>query len=139
MKFREFKLRSGSKIFLGRDAENNDLLMKKFEGKENIILHTNSPGSPFGVIDKIEPSKEDIQEGGIIVASYSQDWRDNRKNVLIDVFTGKDTSKPKGYKIGSWKVKRAKKIRIKKEDILQLEKEKNGTRTGSTREKRNNR
>ena len=40
MKHREFILSSGKKIFLGKDALTNDELVKKFERKNNIILHT---------------------------------------------------------------------------------------------------
>ncbi|MDD5192946.1 MAG: hypothetical protein PHX96_07450, partial [Candidatus Nanoarchaeia archaeon] len=60
MKFREFETGSGTKILLGRNAENNDELMKKFHGKENIIIHTVAPGSPFCVIDNLKPLKEDV-------------------------------------------------------------------------------
>ena len=52
MKFREIELSSGTKIFLGKNAEQNDELMKKFRGKENVIIHTVAPGSPFCVMDK---------------------------------------------------------------------------------------
>jgi predicted ribosome quality control (RQC) complex YloA/Tae2 family protein len=116
-KFREFELESENKIFLGKDEKSNDELMKKYKGKENIIMHTSSPGSPFGVIENLNPSKEEIYLSGSIVASYSQDWRDNKKDVMIDIFTGKDISKRFWMKKGTWKVKKSKKIKIKKQDI----------------------
>jgi|TARA_Y100000310_G_C20504716_1_gene725826 predicted ribosome quality control (RQC) complex YloA/Tae2 family protein len=116
-KFREFKLKSGTKIILGKDEKSNDELMKEFKGKENVILHTSSPGSPFGVIENLKPSKKEIYLSSSVVASYSQDWRDNKKDVMIDVFTGKDISKRFWMKKGTWKVKKSKKIKIKKQDI----------------------
>lgn len=124
MKFREIKLKSGTRIFLGKNAENNDELVKKFKGKENVILHTSAPGSPFGVIEDGDTSKEEIREAGTFVAKYSQDWRDNKRDVIIDVFTGKEVSKPWFAKAGLWNVKKSKKIKIKKIEIEKLEKKK---------------
>ena len=121
MKFREILLGKNKRILLGRDRYSNDELMKRFKDKSNIILHTESPGSPFGVIDFQKPTKKEIYLSGSVVARYSQDWRDNKKDVNINVFTGKDISKIKGMKIGTWKVKKAKEIIIKKKDILNAE------------------
>ncbi len=117
MKFREIILESGTKIILGKDAESNDELMKKFKGKPNIIIHTRAPGSSFCVINSLNPSKEDIYTSGAIVAKYSQDWRDNKRDILVHVFRGIDISKNKNMKIGMWNVKKFKCLRIKKEEI----------------------
>lgn len=122
MKFREKILPSGIKLILGKDENSNDELMKLFKGKKNTILHTSSPGSPFGVIDGLNPLKEDIGDGAAFVAKHSQDWRDNKKDVFVDVFTGKDISKWPWMKPGSWKVKGPKRIKVKKLDILKLDK-----------------
>lgn len=121
MKFREFALKSETKIFLGKDENSNDDLMKEFKGKGNIILHTVAPGSPFCVIDKLNPTKDEIKEAGIICASKSQDWRDNKRDVKMHVFSGKDIKKPFFSKAGSWKIiGKAKVIKIKKKDIEKL-------------------
>lgn len=124
MKFREFKLKSGSKIFLGKNAENNDELMSLYKGKENTILHTLKPGSPFCVIEKLNPTKEEIQESAIITASKSQDWRDNRTDVKLNIFTGKDIKKTIFMKAGTWRIKgKPKMVIIKKKDILKFKNE----------------
>ena len=120
MEFREFILESETRIILGRNAESNDNLMKKFKGKENVIMHTVAPGSPFCVIDKLNPSKEEINLSGIYCARFSQDWRNNKKDVRISIFTGKEISKEKNLKVGTWKVKNSKTKTIKKEDIEKL-------------------
>ena len=126
MKFREYILESGAKIFLGKNAENNDELVKKFKGKENIILHTVKPGSPFCVIDNLKPRKQDIFESAIICAEKSQDWRDNKSDVKVHQFTGKDVVKSFSAKEGSWEVKsNPKLIKVKKSEIKRfLEKNK---------------
>ena len=115
--FREFEIKPGVNITLGKDEISNDELMKKFRGKRNTIVHTSSPGSPFGVIEKLNPLKSEIETTSAIVASYSQDWRDNKKDTSVDVFTGKDISKGFFMKAGTWKVKKSKKIKIKKSEI----------------------
>ncbi|MEM3091162.1 MAG: NFACT RNA binding domain-containing protein [Candidatus Pacearchaeota archaeon] len=119
-KFREIILSSKAKLILGKNQESNDELMKKFEGKDNIILHTVAPGSPFGVIELLKPSKKEIYEAGAYVAKYSQDWRDNKSDVKISIFNGKDISKPIGFKPGAWRVKKSKVIIISKKDIEKL-------------------
>lgn len=124
IKFREIKLESGTKILLGKDENSNDDLMKEFKGKDNVILHTSKPGSPFCVIEGLDSSNKDIKASGQVCASYSQDWRDNRKDVIIHVFTGKDISKRIWMKKGTWKVKNPKVIKIKKKDIEKIEREK---------------
>ena len=117
MKFREIFLGKKKRILLGKDKHSNDELMRKFKGKTNIILHTESPGSPFGVIDFSRPTKKEISLSGAAVAGYSQDWRDNKGNVKVNVFTGKEISKKKGMKTGTWHVGKSKKMVVKKADI----------------------
>jgi predicted ribosome quality control (RQC) complex YloA/Tae2 family protein len=107
MKPKEFILTSGTKIFLGKNASNNDWLVEEYQGRKNLILHTAKPGSPFCIIDKLNPTKVEIKESAIICASRSQDWRDNEKE--------------KGMKEGTWRLKKKPKIiRIKKEEIKKL-------------------
>lgn len=124
MKTRELTLRSGGKIFLGKNAESNDELMEKYAGKKNTILHTAKPGSPFCVIEKIKPAKDEIKLSAVICASKSQDWRDNKKDVIIHVFTGKDVYKEEKMKLGTWGLrKKPRTILVKKEEIEILIKE----------------
>ena len=122
MKPREFTLKSGIKILLGKNAKNNDELVEKYQNKKNIILHTAKPGSPFCVID-LNASKRDIKESAIICASKSKDWRENKNNMIVHLFTGKNIYKEKNMKIGTWGLrKKPKIIRIKKEEIEKFEK-----------------
>jgi predicted ribosome quality control (RQC) complex YloA/Tae2 family protein len=123
MKFRKFILQSGTEINLGKDAESNDELMKKFKGKENVILHTVAAGSPFCVIDNLHPSILDISTSGTYCARFSKDWKNNKKDVKMSIFTGKDVYKDKDMEIGTWGVKKAKTKTIKKENIEKLMKD----------------
>ena len=118
MKPREFILSTGTKIFLGKNAENNDELVNLYKGKENIILHTSKPGSPFCIIEEINPTREEIKESAIICAFKSQDYRDNKKTVKLHLFTGQDVHKTSRMKIGTWSLKsKPKVIKAKRGDI----------------------
>ena len=116
-KFRWVKLPSGTGVLLGKNAEQNEELVNNFMGKNNIILHTAEPGSPFCVIEDMNPSKLDITNGGAICAKYSQDWRDNKGDVKVHKFTGKDVYKDDNMKLGTFGIKDFKVIEIKKKDI----------------------
>jgi len=117
MKFREKTLESGTKIILGKDAESNEELMKEFKEKPNLILHTAMPGSPFCVIEDKKSDRADIKTAAVYCARYSQDWRDNKSDVEVNVFRGKDVYKLKGMPIGTFGVKKSRTMVVKKEEI----------------------
>ena len=118
MKFREFKTSSGKQVLAGKDAESNEKLVEQ-AGKDEIVLHTKETGSPFVNI-KRKAGKKDIKEAAIFCARYSHDWRDNKKNVVVHYFLGKDVFKIKSMKLGTFGVKKFKEIKIKKEEIEKL-------------------
>ena len=115
MKFREFETSSGKKVFGGKSAESNEELIAQIEPTE-VVLHTSKPGSPFVNI-KGKATKKDISEAAVFCARYSQDWRDNKQDVVVHVFKGKDVYKDKKMKLGTFGVRKLDKIKIKKTDI----------------------
>ncbi|MFA4960584.1 MAG: NFACT RNA binding domain-containing protein [Candidatus Pacearchaeota archaeon] len=121
VKFRNFITSSGKIVFGGKSAENNEELIKQVKPNE-VVLHTAMPGSPFVNI-KGEVAKKDIKDAAIFCAKYSQDWRDNKKDVLVHIFNGTDIFKDKKMKIGTFGVKKFNTVKVKKEDILKLERE----------------
>jgi predicted ribosome quality control (RQC) complex YloA/Tae2 family protein len=117
--FREFITSSGLKIFGGRDAENNDDLV--WSAKPNdVLLHTSAPGSPFVNVGD-SAAKKDIKEAAVFCAKYSQDWRDSKRDVVVNIFLKKDTSKGRKMKAGSWSVRKQERVKVKKSDILKFE------------------
>jgi len=122
MKFRKIKLESGTHLLLGKNAGQNEELVEEFKAKDNVIMHTAEPGSPFCVIDNLKPTNKDMIASGAICAGYSQDWRDNKSDVIVHIFTGKDIRKRKGMKVGTFGVKKFKKIKVKKEHIQKWKK-----------------
>ncbi|VVB82446.1 Uncharacterised protein [uncultured archaeon] len=117
MKFREFTTSSEKKILAGKDAEQNEELVKQFIGKDNILFHTARPGSPFCVIEKIKHSKKDEKEAAIFCASKSQAWRDNKGDIEVNFFSGEDVYKDKDMKAGTFGVKRFRTMIITKKEI----------------------
>lgn len=120
VKFREAELSSGRKIFLGRDSASNDELVFAADSKD-VLLHTEMPGSPFVNLGE-GPNKDEISEGAVFCAKFSQAWRDGKKDVVVNVFRRCDMKKDKQMKEGSWSVLKQEKVRVKKLDILELEK-----------------
>jgi predicted ribosome quality control (RQC) complex YloA/Tae2 family protein len=117
--FRKFQTTSRIQILAGKSAENNEELVKQIKPNE-IVLHTKAPGSPFCNIkaDVKEISKKDLKEAAIFCAAKSQDWRDNKRNVGVHYFLGKDIYKLRSMKTGTFGVKNTKEITIKRQEII---------------------
>jgi predicted ribosome quality control (RQC) complex YloA/Tae2 family protein len=120
MKFREFTTSSGKKVLGGKDAEQNEELVNQFLGKENLLFHTEKPGSSFCIILDLKPTKKDLKEVAIFCASKSQDWRDNKQDVNIHIFSGKEVYKWKRMPAGTFGVKKFQLLKIKKKEIEDL-------------------
>jgi len=116
MKFREFKTSSGKLVLAGKSAANNEKLVEQVKDFEE-VFHTAAPGSAFVNIKSKKTNAQDRKEAAIFCAAKSQDWRDNKSNVEIHWFKGKDVYKRKNMKLGTFGVKKFKKILIKKKDI----------------------
>ena len=119
--FREHMTFSGLRVLGGKNAENNDELVFAADAKD-FLLHTGAPGSPF-VNVKENPSKKDIKEAAIFCAKYSQEWRKNKNDVVVNIFKRSNMNKTVMMKAGSWKVKKQEKIKVKGVDILKFEKD----------------
>ncbi len=121
VKFRKFVTSSGKEVLAGKNADNNEELVAQILENE-LVFHTKAPGSPFCNIksDEKDISKKDIKEAAIFCASKSQDWRDNKKNVVVHYFLGKDVYKLKSMKSGTFGVKNTKEITIKRLEILEF-------------------
>ena len=121
--FRKFQTSSGKIVLAGRDSESNEELVKQ-AGQNELVLHTKARGSPFVNIKESEKetTKEEIKEAALFCAKYSHDWRDNKKDVQVHIFTGKDLFKEKGMAKGTFGVKKFQEIKVKKAEIESFEK-----------------
>jgi len=76
-KFRWFISSEGFLCIGGRDATSNEVVIKKHVDKDDVVFHTESPGSPFFVIktDGKKPSEITLQETADATASFSKAWK----------------------------------------------------------------
>jgi len=120
-KFRCFFTSSKKLVLAGKNAKNNEELVKQ-TGKEEYVLHTAKPGSPFVNIKSKNITKSDINQSAVFCALKSQDYRDNKSDVEVHVFKGKDIYKTKIMETGTFGVKKFKLLKVKKQEILKLKK-----------------
>ena len=119
--FRKALTSSGKIMVAGKDAEQNEQVVKQIEDDE-FVLHTQKPGSPFVNIkgNGERVNKEDIKEAALFCAKYSQAWKkakEKPEKVEVHIFLGKNIFKSKGMKTGTFGVKKLKKIIVKKEEV----------------------
>ncbi len=119
--FRKLETSSGKLMLAGKNAASNEELVEQV-GKEELVLHTAAPGSPFVNIklkNKEEISKQDIKEAAIFCVKYSQAWKKPKikKNIEVHVFLGKDIYKTKDMSLGTFGVKKHKSVILKKGEL----------------------
>ena len=84
-KFRWFITSEEKLVIGGKDAGTNEILIKKYLGKDDLVFHSDFYGSPFVILKRgIEASDKEIYETAIFTASYSRAWRD--KIYALDVY-----------------------------------------------------
>ena len=108
-KYRWFYTSSGKLVVGGKNAEQNEELIKKMKAVKNdrIAMHTQMPGSPFSIIlapvNKI--SNNDIKETAIFTASFSRAWREKKEKTNVDIFKLSQLYKSDSMKEGTFGVK----------------------------------
>lgn len=100
-KYRWFFTSSGKLVIGGKNAEQNEQIMKSAKS-DDYVLHTASPGSPFCIIQN--PSKKDLEETAIFTGSFSHDWKNKKKKADVHVFKGGQVKKAKNMKTGTFGV-----------------------------------
>jgi len=98
-KYRWFYTSSGKLVIGGKNAGQNEEIMMQVR-KEDVIMHTASPGSPFCIVKS--PDKEDIEEVAEFTAGFSQDWKRGKKKSEIHIFKGEQVVKKKNMSTGTF-------------------------------------
>jgi predicted ribosome quality control (RQC) complex YloA/Tae2 family protein len=85
-KFRWFISSNGFLVIGGRDATTNEIIAKKHMDKNEMVFHTELPGSPFVVIknsdSKLIP-EHTIREAAELCASFSKSWKSGRTTAEV--------------------------------------------------------
>lgn len=94
-KFRWFYTSNNLLCVAGRSAETNESLIKKHMEKDDLVFHTDMPGSPFGLIKNGQRNakEQDIQEMGNFIASFSKAWKRNLLATEVFYVTPNQVSK----------------------------------------------
>ena len=94
-KFRYTTTSNGFLVVIGKDSGTNEILIKKHMEEDDIVMHTESPGSPFGLLKKglKKAPKEDIEEAMQFVACFSKQWTRGFGNAEVFWVEPKQVSK----------------------------------------------
>jgi predicted ribosome quality control (RQC) complex YloA/Tae2 family protein len=85
-KFRWFLSSDDFLVIGGRDATTNEIIVKKYLDKNDVVFHTELPGSPFVVIknpENKEIPKQTIIESSELCASFSKSWKASRTTAQV--------------------------------------------------------
>ena len=118
MNLRTHISKQGTLFLAGRTDANNEELISQVKPSEE-VFHTKAPGSPFVNIKGI-PKLGDLKEAAIMCARYSRNWKQNQSNITIHRFLGKNIHKSKVMKTGTFGVRNAKTIKVKKDNITKF-------------------
>lgn len=84
----------GTLIIGGRDRHQNDAIVKKYLGEEDVFVHADIRGAPAVIIKcKGRPSESSLREAAILAASYSKAWRERIGSVDVFWVYGRQVSK----------------------------------------------
>ncbi|MBI2102367.1 DUF814 domain-containing protein [Candidatus Woesearchaeota archaeon] len=98
-KFHWFISSEGFLCIGGKDATSNEIIIKKYLEKEDLVFHTDMAGSPFFLIKNGQQAGEKtIEETAQAVAAYSRAWK--LGHGTIDVFYVKPEQVSKEAKAG---------------------------------------
>ncbi|MBW3002822.1 DUF814 domain-containing protein [Candidatus Woesearchaeota archaeon] len=105
-KFRWFISSEGFLCIGGRDATTNEIIVKKHAEKDDIVFHTEAPGSPFFVI-KTEGKKvgeQTLKEAAQATAIYSRAWKMGLATALVYWIKPEQVRKELGLPKGSFMI-----------------------------------
>lgn len=75
-KFHWFFSSEGFLCVGGKDATSNEIVVKKHAAKEDLVFHTDMPGSPFFIVKNgVEAGEETLSEAAQATACYSRAWK----------------------------------------------------------------
>ena len=121
----------------GKSDAQNELVIRNFLMPSYTVMHTSAPGSSFMIIQSDKPTKKDLDETAVFCACFSQQWKESRKKIDIDIFKGEQIYKTKLMKRGSFGVKGSKKTKkVKPELVLVIQKGKLRAVPSGTKEKK---
>jgi len=101
-KFRWFVSSDGFLVVAGKDAVNNEVLIKKYTEANDVVFHADVVGAPFVVVktEGKKPSKQALREASEFAAAFSRGWREGFASV--DVYWVEPNQLSKGGPSGGY-------------------------------------
>jgi hypothetical protein len=96
-------------VIAGKNARNNETIVKRYARPQDLVLHVDIHGSPFAVIrndqklDVLPP--ETIYEAAELAASYSSAWAQKLANVNVYYIRPEQVVKEGGLPLGSFMIR----------------------------------
>lgn len=105
-KYRWFFTSSGNLVIGGKSAGQNEEVVENHISRNDLVMHTAQPGSPFSIIktEKEELGEADLNETAVFTASFSRAWRRGKKHAQIHIFKPGQIMKEKNQKQGTFSV-----------------------------------
>ncbi len=123
-KFRWFKTSDGVLVIAGKNAEQNEQVVKIAKPNQ-WLLHTKAAGSPFCLLltkPKQKPSEQAIKEAAVFCAAFSKAFKQGKKQIEVHCFLKKNTKKESEKKklpLGSFFVEKIeKKLNVKPRVVI---------------------
>ena len=106
MKFRWFVSSDGFLCIGGRDATSNEIVIKKYADKGDLIFHTEIPGSPFFIIksEGKEIPQRTKEEAAQATLSFSRAWKEGILTEDVYSITPEQVKKEYGLPKGSFMI-----------------------------------
>jgi predicted ribosome quality control (RQC) complex YloA/Tae2 family protein len=108
-RYRWFYSSNSILVIAGKNARNNETIVKRYTKQQDLVLHVDIHGSPFAVIkndkklDVLPP--ETIYEAAELAACYSSAWEQKLANVHVYYIKPEQVVKEGGLPLGSFMIK----------------------------------
>ncbi len=103
--FKYFYTHHNRLVIAGKDAVQNEILIKKYMEDDDVIFHADLPGSPFGLLkSKGAHDNEDLEQAGIFIASHSRSWKEGFGTADVYWINPPQLSKEGGLQKGSFMI-----------------------------------
>lgn len=104
-KFHWFISSEGFLCLGGKDATSNDIIIKKYAEKGDLVFHTDLPGSPFFIVKNGQQAGEaTLKEAAQATASYSKAWKLGLASAEVYSISPEQVKKELGLPKGSFMV-----------------------------------
>lgn len=97
-----YYIRDDNLIVGGKSRSSNEILLKNYLDKEDLVFHTEARGSPFFLIKN--GNEKLIEFTALVTAVFSKEWKNSRKDIEVMYVKGNQIHKSKSMNVGTFGV-----------------------------------